>query len=175
MYRTSSITDEQLLFLKKLIDKADPPVGAHLEKIATVTGIGDDNSDRFDIELLNLHPLGTFNNPELLEWLENYTGIESKYITNLHVNTMQEGAYFLPHIDNYHLKVSETFTFLLDKPVTGGEFILDGRNIDINCNKVLIFNGGRYPHGVRKVKKGIRKSFIVFYDIPNQNKPAPLL
>lgn len=175
MYRISPITNEQLLSLKDLIDKSQPPVGAHLEKIATASGISNNKSQRFDSELLELKPLGTFNNPELLEWLENYTGIESKYITNLHVNCMQEGAYFLPHIDNYHIKVSETFTFLLDKPITGGEFILDGRTIDINYNNVLIFNGGKFPHGVKKVKKGIRKSFIVFYDIPNQNKPAPLL
>jgi len=175
MYKLKPITDDQLLSLKDIIGKSNPPVGDHLKKISAAPGISNNESKRFDGTLLKLKPLGTNNNPELLEWLENYTGIQSKYINNLHLNYMNEGAYFLPHIDNYHIEVSETVTFLLEKPTSGGEFILDGRTIDINYNNVLIFNGGRYPHGVNKVKEGTRKSFIVFYNIPTQNKPTPLL
>ena len=82
------------------------------------------------------------NNIKLLDWLEEYTEIESKYITNLHLNYMNKGAYFKPHYDNYHIDVSETFTFLLKEPEAGGKFILDGRSMRIDKNNTVIFNGG---------------------------------
>jgi len=175
MYRTSSISDEQLLFLKKLIDKADPPVGAHLETIKSAPGIGNNKSTQFDSSLLTLTPLGLTNNTKLLEWLEKFTGISSNFITNLHLNDMKEGAYFNPHFDNYHIKVSDTYTFLLEEPNKGGDFILDGRTMTCNKNKVVIFNGGKYLHGVTKVKKGTRKSFIVFYNQPTNKESKSLI
>jgi len=167
MYRLKPITKEQLNSLKKLIDEAQPPVDEQLKKVLSAPGIGSNKSGRFDSSLLTLIPLGTTNNVELLNWLEVYTGIQSKFITNIHLNYMKEGAYFKPHYDNYHIDVSETYTFLLDEPEEGGEFILDSKTISIDNTNVVIFNGGKYLHGVNKVKKGIRKSFIVFYYVPS--------
>ena len=83
---------------------------------------------------------------------------------------MNKGAYFKPHYDNYHIDVSETFTFLLKEPEAGGKFILDGRSMRIDKNNTVIFNGGKYLHGVTKIKKGTRKSLIVFYYIPSEKK-----
>ena len=125
--------------------------------------------------LLTLVPLGTTNNIKLLDWLEEYTEIESKYITNLHLNYMNKGAYFKPHYDNYHIDVSETFTFLLKEPEAGGKFILDGRSMRIDKNNAVIFNGGKYLHGVTKIKKGTRKSLIVFYYIPSEKKSRDII
>lgn len=170
MHQLKPITDIQLNSLSELVSNALPPEGSHLEKIKSAPGIGNNTSGRFDNTLLTLVPLGTTNNLELLDWLETYTGIESKYITNLHLNYMNEGAYFKPHYDNYHIDVSETFTFLLEEPSAGGKFILDSRSLSISRNNVVIFDGGKYLHGVTKIKKGTRKSLIVFYYIPSEEK-----
>ena len=115
------------------------------------------------------------NNIKLLEWLEVFTGIKSEYITNIHINDMKEGAYFNPHYDNYHIKVSDTYTFLLEEPKEGGDFLLDGRTMTCDKNKVVIFNGGKYLHGVTKVKEGNRKSFIVFYNQPSKEESKSLV
>ena len=70
MYKLKPITDDQLLSLKDIIGKSNPPVGDHLKKISAAPGISNNESKRFDGTLLKLKPLGTNNNPELLEWLE---------------------------------------------------------------------------------------------------------
>ena len=174
MYKVIDISDKQLIQLKSILNDSKPPIGQHLETIKAAPGIGNNKSTQFDSSLLTLIPLGLANNIKLLEWLEIFTGISSKYITNIHLNDMKEGAYFNPHYDNYHIKVSDTYTFLLEEPKQGGDFILDGRTMTCNKNKVVIFNGGKYLHGVSKVKKGTRKSFIVFYNQPT-NKESKLL
>lgn len=163
MFEVKSISSSQLSSLKKLIKDSKPPIGEQLERVLSAPGIGNNKSGRFDSSLLTLIPLGTFNNIELLDWLESFTGIDSNLITNIHLNYMKEGAYFKPHYDNYHIDVSKTFTFVLEEPDAGGEFILDGRKISLDSSKVVIFNGGKYLHGVNTVKKGTRKSLIVFY------------
>lgn len=175
MYQLKPITIDQLNRLGELIEIAEPPIGEQLKKVLSAPGIGNNKSGRFDSNLLTLTPLGTSNNVELLDWLEEYTGIESKFITNIHLNNMKEGAYFKPHYDNYHIDVSETYTFLLEEPEKGGEFILDGKTISINQKYVVIFNGGKYLHGVSKVKKGNRKSFIVFYYVPSAKSSKDLV
>jgi len=175
MYQLKPITDEQLNSLNELVINAAPPIGDHLEKIKSAPGIGNNTSGRFDNTLLTLVPLGTTNNIKLLDWLEEYTEIESKYITNLHLNYMNKGAYFKPHYDNYHIDVSETFTFLLKEPEAGGKFILDGRSMRIDKNNAVIFNCGKYLHGVTKIKKGTRKSLIVFYYIPSEKKSRDII
>ena len=169
MYELKPIDNKELQILKNHISSSEPPIGEQLERVLAAPGIGKNKSGRFDSSLLTLIPLGTFNNTKLLEWLEKYTGIQSKFITNIHLNHMKEGAYFDPHLDNYHIKVSDTYTFLLEEPIQGGKFILDGRVMPCDKNKVIIFNGGKYLHGVTKVKKGTRKSLIVFYYIPKLN------
>jgi hypothetical protein len=169
MYQLKPIPKQELLKLKELVAEAQPPIGDQLKKVLSAPGIGNNKSGRFDSSLLTLIPLGTDNNTELLSWLESYTGIQSKFITNIHLNCMKEGAYFKPHYDNYHIDVSDTYTFLLEEPVEGGEFILDSKTINIDSTNVVVFNGGKYLHGVSKVKKGTRKSFIVFYFIPSND------
>ena len=175
MYRVIDISDKQLTDLKLIISNSKPPVGKHLKKINAAPGIGNNKSTQFDNSLLTLIPLGLANNTKLLEWLEMFTGIDSNHISNIHLNDMKEGAYFNPHYDNYHIKVSDTYTFLLEEPKQGGDFLLDGRTMSCNKNKVVIFNGGKYLHGVTKVKEGTRKSFIVFYDQPSKKESKSLL
>ena len=45
----------------------------------------------------------------------------------------------------------------------------------LKINKVVIFNGGKYLHGVTKVKEGNRKSFIVFYNQPSKEESKSLV
>ena len=175
IYKTKSINEVQLIELKQLLLTASPPIGSHLEKVKSVPSIGNNVATRYDNTLLRLEPLGINNNPDLLKWLENFTGIESKFISNIHLNHMMEGAYFLPHIDNYHFDVEQTYTFLLEQPEEGGEFIIDSKVVDVRLDKVLIFNGGKVHHGVNKVKKGTRRSFIVFYNTPEVEHNLPII
>ena len=175
MYKVIDISDKQLIQLKSIVDDSKPPVGKHLETIKATPGIGNNKSTQFDSSLLTLIPLGLTNNIKLLEWLEVFTGINSEYVTNIHLNDMKEGAYFNPHYDSYHIKVSDTYTFLLEEPKEGGDFLLDGRTMTCDKNKVVIFNGGKYLHGVTKVKEGNRKSFIVFYNQPSKEESKSLV
>jgi len=166
MISIKEITDQQLLELDLIVSNANPPDESHSQYIALAPGISRNVSPKFDSNYLTLTPLGLLNNPSLLNWLENFTGIKSAFIKNIHLNHMIEGAYFLPHVDNRHIDVNYTCTFLLQEAEEGGSFIFGGAKKDYNRNSVVMFDGGKIAHGVTKVKKGLRRSLIVFYFKP---------
>jgi len=168
MITLKEISDEQLLELDNITSNAAPPDDSHSQYIALAPGISRNASTRFDSNLLKLTPLGLLNNPILLNWLESFTGIKSTFITNIHLNHMIKGAYFLPHFDNKYIDVNYTCTFLLQEAEEGGSFIFGGDIKNFTRNSAVMFNGGKVAHGVTKIKKGLRRSLIVFYNTPDQ-------
>tara|TARA_Y100000389_G_scaffold40492_1_gene35049 strand:- start:404 stop:862 length:459 start_codon:yes stop_codon:yes gene_type:complete len=67
----------------------------------------------------------------------------------------------VPHQDD---SSSHTIVCNLTDDYDGGEFYLNKKHIPIGIGDVLIFNGNKYLHEVKKIKRGYRASLSVWYE-----------
>jgi len=102
------------------------------------------------------------SNTELIEILNRISGCASKDITSLHTVTYTEGHFLRPHLDR---SSKVTLNILLEADCDGGELYIDGKDSGLNFpGDYVIYNGGKQEHEVKLIKKGKRKTLIIWYD-----------
>jgi len=88
------------------------------------------------------------------------------YVRRCQLNVMSEGSFIGKHTDtdsNEDYIYSIVIQFSDD--YEGGEFFIDfrGKEINLKTNKYdLLINRCEIPHGVRKIKSGIRSTLVLF-------------
>ena len=101
-------------------------------------------------------------NTELIEILNKISGCSSKDISSLHTVTYTEGEFLRPHLDR---SSKVTLNILLEADCDGGELYIDGKDSGLNFpGDYVIYNGGKQEHEVKLIKKGKRKTLIIWYD-----------
>tara|TARA_Y100001972_G_C7620759_1_gene311277 strand:- start:682 stop:1206 length:525 start_codon:yes stop_codon:yes gene_type:complete len=165
MLTRTKLSKEQLSKLTSLINCAKKPEGSDLEyyKRAVVgvlkTGSGTVGNN-FKVNGSYCVPFGVPNNPELVNWLEEFTKIEGKYINSIHTFEYTEGSSTKPH---YDVNSNKTMIFVLNKAEEGGQFIFENNLLDVEEGEVLDYDGSKMKHGVTKVIKGYRRVFVAWF------------
>jgi len=159
------LSKEQLLKLTSLVDSAKKPEGPDLEYYErAVVGVLKTGSgavgNKFKKDGSYCVPFGVLNNPELVNWLEEFTNIEGKYINSIHSFEYIEGSSTKPH---YDVNSNKTLIFVLNKAEEGGQFIFENDLLDVKEGEVLDYDGSKMKHGVTKVIKGYRRVFVAWY------------
>ena len=159
-FNERTLTTPQLDKLISMVDNANTPSTKESQHYYdNVYGVGK--------PLPKIARNGTFltalsvnNNSELVEWLVNFTGIEKTSIHSLHTVDYPEGSDLKSHKDT---RSSNTFVFILQDAVEGGGVIFNKKVYKFDKGKVINYNGQKLMHGVTEVKKGYRKTLVLFH------------
>jgi len=74
-----------------------------------------------------------------------------------------EGDYTTPHLDKK--TVLQTTLVLLEDNFTGGDLIIDDKNVNFNKKGMFInFKGYKEKHSVTKVESGIRRVLVIMFN-----------
>lgn len=159
-FRERYLTGPQFEKLVMMVDNAVTPSTEEAQHYYdNVYGVGK--------HLPNIARNGTFltalsieQNPELVDWLVNFTGIENTSIHSLHTVDYPQGSILAPHKDT---RSSNTFVFILQNAEEGGDVILGKKIYNFTKGRVINYNGQKLMHGVTEVKKGYRKTLVLFH------------
>ena len=159
LFKTHSLTYLELIDLVELTDKAKGPDVSESEHYKNVYGIGIEQP-HIVANGTKLTPLSIKNNPELIEWLVDFTGIDSNSIHSLHLIDYPLGSNLNTHLDS---RSSHTFVFILENAHKGGDVIMQDKIHKFDAGTVLEYNGQKVMHGVTKVEKGTRQTLVMWY------------
>lgn len=100
------------------------------------------------------------DNLEMVDFFKEELDINKNEIISIHLNQYQETSKTLPHKDS---NSSRTYLILLDMAEEGGELTLDFEIVPFNeVGQVIDYDGGQVMHGVNEIKKGFRKTLVVW-------------
>ena len=159
LFKTHSLTYLELIDLVLLTEDAEGPDITESEHYKKVYGIGIEQP-HIVANGTKLTPLSIKNNPELIERLVNFTGIDSNSIHSLHLIDYPLGSNLNTHLDS---RSSHTFVFILENAFKGGDVIMEDKVYKFDAGTVLEYNGQKVMHGVTKIEKGSRQTLVMWY------------
>ena len=159
LFKTHSLTYLELIDLVLLTEDAEGPDITESEHYKKVYGIGIEQP-HIVANGTKLTPLSIKNNPELIERLVNFTGIDSNSIHSLHLIDYPLGSNLNTHLDS---RSSHTFVFILENAFKGGDVIMQDKIYKFDAGTVLEYNGQKVMHGVTKIEKGTRQTLVMWY------------
>ena len=159
LFKTHSLTYLELIDLIILTEDAKGPDITESEHYKNVYGIGIEQP-HIVANGTKLTPLSIKNNPELIEWLVDFTGIDSNSIHSLHLIDYPLGSNLNTHLDS---RSSHTFVFILENAYEGGDVIMQDKIHKFDAGTVLEYNGQKVMHGVTKIEKGTRQTLVMWY------------
>ena len=172
--KKNTITDSELLFLKKYINDV---YTLHKDNLKIWKyPAGKNTKERYSNGSVTYVYLPILKNDELINFIKEKTVCSVNDITSIHIGKYEEGDFLENHIDerlvNSNNKLNAiTVIFLINPAEIGGLLFLDGIDIELNnpCDYV-IFDGQKTYHEVTKVEKGIREVLIVWLIKKNKNE-----
>lgn len=108
-------------------------------------------------------------NKDLANYINTITGYSIADITSLHFIRYREGKNLVRHKDEFMLDIknpvkSTSIVFLLSMSETGGEFLLNDKDVEFNTpGQYISFDGQATYHEVKEIKKGIREVLVLWY------------
>jgi hypothetical protein len=164
--KKNTITDSELLFLKKYINDVYTLHKNNL--IIWKYPAGKNTKERYSNGSATYVYLPILKNDELTNFIKEKTECSVSDITSIHIGKYEEGDFLENHIDerlvNSNNKLNAiTLIFLINPAEIGGLLFLDGIDIELNnSGDYIIFDGQKTYHEVTKVEKGTREVLIVW-------------
>ena len=172
--KKNTITDSELLFLKKYINDV---YTLHKDNLKIWKyPAGKNTKERYSNGSVTYVYLPILKNDELINFIKEKTVCSVNNITSIHIGKYEEGDFLENHIDerlvNSNNKLNAiTLIFLINPSEIGGLLFLDGIDIELNNpGDYVIFDGQKTYHEVTKVEKGIREVLIVWLIKKNKNE-----
>jgi hypothetical protein len=109
-----------------------------------------------------------FHDKELNNFLLSKFGTEEFQLDFFYKLDYKEGNETTPHKDKYF--VLQTTLILLSDGFSGGNLIVDGKNVNLNKRGMYInFEGNKKTHYVTKVESGVRSVLVVMFNKKSNN------
>lgn len=163
MIQTDTLSSQELSFIKSSLESNRGISGLEMDrfeknhpyvvnKVNNEYHIIDCNKEYYGLHDIN------FNNFLIEKFSQGDWTLDTFYKL-----TYYTGDYSLPHKDVK--STACTIVVLLSDNFTGGETIIDGKDINLNRTGMYVaFNGSEIQHGVNKVTSGSREALVIWFN-----------
>lgn len=159
MYNLKKLSTEKFKQLLKLVNESTPMTENELNTL-NQNSVGLVDYSYKGKGPMKISFISPSKNGNLTKFLEEILTISETEIVSIHLNEYRESSKTLPHRDS---QSSRTYLILLSNSSDGGELTLEGFVVPFNqVGQIIDYDGGTIMHGVREIKKGFRKTLVVW-------------